>query len=557
MRRSTASCLLAILFLAVFVRLSPLTQFLFFGSDIGEYFRILRGLAVTGHVSLAYNGWGITYPYFPGMFFPVVGASFVGLEIGASLSLVIPIVGSLVTVVVFLITTRLLREDGAGLIAAAFLAVAMPQAFLTAHPAPAALGELFVASALLLFLRLRREPRMWVLLLPLTVALIVTHHLSTYFLLIMAVVATGVSSLVAARLPARSQVAYLLVLAILTFAYWFGYATTFRVAFLTDANVSPWWLPLIAFPALVLALAAAILLRRKAAWRYRPRYPTFRHVFLMFAIAMVALLAIVTLSAMAAIPGTTIRLASTALLFFLPQFAFVAFAGSGRRHADFARDGIAANGWFLGLLLSIVAGSLWAPRVLIPYRHIEYVVLALAVFIGAGLSRVSDLGPLPKAPAAAVGISALLVVGGVATAIPPPSLLSGYQEGIRPAAVDAAYWTGAYATRLVATDRRASTLVFGFGGADATWDRAPRSLVASSFLEARAEMESVSAPSGQRRVDFVLIDADLVQGVQLFPWEPSNPMPPAALAKFAEPPYVKIFDSGYAQVYWVNWGLAP
>ncbi len=557
MRRSTASCLLAILALAVVLRLSPLTQFLYFGSDFGEYFQISRSLSATGHVSLDYMGWGITYPYFPGMFFPVVGTSFGGLELGGSLSLVVPVLGAFVTVVVFLLTARFLHEDRAALIAAAFLAVAMPQAFVTAHPSPAALAELLVAVTLLLFLRLRRDARTWVLLIPLTAALIVTHHLSAYFLLVMLVLGTVASSLVAGGVPSRSQGIYLAVLASLTFAYWFGYARTFRVAIITDVDVDPWWLPLAAFPVLVILLAVAIALRRRGPWRYRPRFPTFRHLTLVYGLGFATILVIAAASALFTIPGTAIRITPTTIVLFLPLVALISFAAAGRKPTDFARDGIAPNGWLLALVLSVAVGAFIAPRVLIPYRHVEYVVLVLAPLIGAGFAVWSELTLRPRARGAAVAIAALLVAGGALTAVPSTDEVAGYEPGIRPAAVDTAFWAGLHVNGLVATDHRLSTLLFGFGGVGATWDRASLSLLASTFGEARPEMESVASPSGVRRVDFVAIDRDLISGVQLFPWEPVSPMPPAAQAKFLDSPYMKIFDSGFAQIYWVNWGLAP
>jgi len=555
MRRSTASSLLAVFTLGVILRLSPLTRFLYFGSDFGEYFQISRGLSATGHVSLEYTGWGITYPYFPGMFFPVVGTSFGGLELGGSLSLVIPVLGAFVTVVAFLLTARFLHEDKAALIGAAFLAVAMPQAFVTAHPTPAALAELLVAATLLLFLRLRGDARIWVLLIPLTAALIVTHHLSAYFLLVMLVLATVASSLVAGRVPSRSQAIYLAVLASLTFAYWFVYATTFRVAIITDVNVDPWWLPLAAFPVLVLLLAGAIALRRKSPWRYRPRFPTSRHITLVYGLGFATILVIEAASALFTIPGTAIRITPTTIVVFLPLAALISFAAAGRKPTDFARDGIAPSGWLLALVLSVAGGAVIAPRVLIPYRHMEYIVLVLAPLIGAGFALWSEGALRPRARGAAVAIAALLVVGGALTAIPSTDELAGYEAGIRPSAVDAAFWAGLHVDGLVATDHRLSTVLFGFGGVGATWDRAPLTLLASSFGEARSEMESVAAPSGDRRVDFVAIDRDLLSGVQLLPYEPVNPMPPGARAKFLDSPYIKILDSGFAQVFFVNWGL--
>src|SRR5439155_973611 len=166
MRKSAASSLLAIVALALVLRLSPLTRFVYFGSDVGEYFRISHGLATTGHVALPYPGWGVTYPYFPGMFFLVAGTSFGGLEIGGSLSIVVPVLA------------------GAAL------------------------------------------------------------------------------------------------------AFWLGYATTFRTSILTDVDIRPWWLPLAGFPVLVGILVGAVILRRRFSWRYRPRYPSLRHVVAGYGVAL-------------------------------------------------------------------------------------------------------------------------------------------------------------------------------------------------------------------------------------------------------------------------------
>src|SRR2546428_11916383 len=90
MRKSTASSLLAILALALALRLSPLTRFVYFGSDVGEYFRISSELAGTGHVTLPYTGWGVTYPYFPGMFFLVAEALSPGRRLPRGLPLLGP-----------------------------------------------------------------------------------------------------------------------------------------------------------------------------------------------------------------------------------------------------------------------------------------------------------------------------------------------------------------------------------------------------------------------------------------------------------------------------------
>jgi len=96
MRKSTAFGLVALVLGSIAVRLSPLWSFLYWGSDTGEYLAILRDLARTGHVSTTYSGWGVTYPYFPGMFFLQQGlASLAGLDLPTVLNVLVPIFGAL------------------------------------------------------------------------------------------------------------------------------------------------------------------------------------------------------------------------------------------------------------------------------------------------------------------------------------------------------------------------------------------------------------------------------------------------------------------------------
>ena len=53
---------------------------------------------------------------------------------------------------------------------------------------------------------------------------------------------------------------------------------------------------------------------------------------------------------------------------------------------------------------------------------------------------------------------------------------------------------------------------------------------------------------------YVWLDVTETQGVELRVWQPAVPMSPAAVAKFTESPFVKVYDDGYAQVYWIAWG---
>src|SRR3989442_5139731 len=186
MRKSTAIALAAVTLIAIAVRLSPLWSFLYWGSDTGEYFAILRALVRGGHVSTPYYGWGVTYPYFPGTFFAQAGVvDLGGLDMPTTINLVVPVLGALAVLPMFLVGRRMTSDDRFALFAAAFLAGAIPVAYTTAHTAPATVGELLAIPRLLCFVRLRTDGRAIVPLLLVPATPIATHHLSLYFFLIM------------------------------------------------------------------------------------------------------------------------------------------------------------------------------------------------------------------------------------------------------------------------------------------------------------------------------------------------------------------------------------
>jgi len=558
MRKSSAAALLAIFLTAAWIRLSPLLSFGFWGADIGEYYVLLRRLATTGHLSTSYAGWGITYPYFPGMFFAqgaVVGLSPIGVP--AATNLIVPLLGALAVAPAYLIGAQVGREGKVGLFVAALVAVAFPHAYSTSHTAPSTVGSLLVFAALLLFLRLGRDSKAALPVGLVTAALVVTHHLSSYFLILMVLgtlVFRGLLRPVGGSAGLRRELAYAVYLVLVTFAFWFGYATTFRDGILHDVNVRPWYLPLLAFPALVVAMAATVLARRRVSWRYRPAYPSLRRAIALYALTVVSMFGLLAALSVGTVPGTTISLSPIVILAFAPLCVLLALSAMGRKFADFLRDGSAMTAWLLALLASIGVGAIVAPRVIIPYRHIEFLLLPLAFLGAVGLFRVLDLADVSqRRRAVAVGACGVLLLASAALAIPPPEMIAQWQEGIRPAAIDMAVWTQDHIDGLLAADHRASSLAFGFGGVDATWDRTRLPFLAETFTDSLPGLVGVEVPSGTRDVAYVWIDEDIRRGVQLYPWEPAVPMPPRAIAKFSESPFVKIFDNGYGQIYRIAW----
>src|SRR2546425_232941 len=473
MRKSTALGLAAIALGSISVRLSPLWSFVYWGSDTGEYFSILRTLVRTGHVSTPYYGWGITYPYFPGMFFVQAGlADLGGIDVSTVLNLLVPILGALAVGPMFLLAARIVTEDRFALFAAALLAGANPHVYTTSHAAPATLGDLLAVTCLLLFVRLRSDRRAIIPLLLVSGSLVVTHHLSLYFLLVMvvgAIVVRGLARPWQGGAGTRREIAFAFVLAVGTFAFWFGYATPFRDTILPSVNIQPWWALILAFPVGVAILAGIVFARRRIPWRYRPRYPNLRRPAVGYVVGLAAISVLGLVTVVVAVPGTTFQESPTTLVFFVP-------------------------------------------------------------------------------------LVALLPFGPAITSLPPPSAFAGWHEGTVPQALDPAYWARDYASGLVATDHHGSSTVFGYGGINATWDRTRAPFLVNIPGDPLNGLGSIDSPSGVKNATYVWIDRDMKAGVRLGPFEPAVPMPLDVVAKFDGSPFVKVFDNGYAQLYWIAWG---
>ncbi len=544
---------------AIAIRLSPLLTSLYWGSDFGEYFGILRFVSLHGAMPTHYLGWGSTYPSFPGMFFAqeaLLGIG--GLDPLTVMNLLVPVLGALAVLPIFLISQEVLRDDRVALFVAAFVAGVMPHVYSTSHTAPATMGDLLAFAALLLFLRLRRDARMAVPLVLVTSALVATHHLSTYFLVLMVVGSVVLRGLLRPWIwgPAeRREVGYAAFLLMATFSYWFGYATPFRDNILVDVNVQPWWILFVAFGGLLALLVVVVAARRRVAWRYRPRYPGLRYSWAMFGLALAFVVGLTAATILGAVPGTSVTLPTAVLVDFAPLLVLLAFSSAGRKFFDFLRNGTAASAWFLALTASALAGSVVATRVLIPYRHVEYLIVPVAILAGVGFFHLLDLAsPSRLRRTAAVVAGCALLAGTFAFAIPPPSFVAGWNEATEPVAMDGVFWANGHLAGLVAADHKASTNLFGFSGVNATWDTTVAPFFATTWAEARPGLVDVTAPAGTRNVTYVWLDVVETQGVELRVWQPAVPMSPAAIAKFSDSPFVKVYDDGYAQVYWVAWG---
>jgi hypothetical protein len=560
MRKSTGFALLSIFFIGLFLRLLPLYGHLYWGADTGEYYFLTKDLIANGSITLPYEGWGFTYPYFPGMIFLNAAVGFTNVSFLLTVSLVAVCLASLSVFPIFLLGRTLFHEDSTSLIAAGIMAVSMPMVYMTSHAVPGAVGDLLFVTCLLLFIKAHFNPKMYYLLYPISLGLIVTHHLSTYFLIIALLASVFFRELISKRSDQSSlrlSIFFLIFLVAASLAYWVTYAEPFRDVILSKV-FGTWW-PVVAILALAFpVLYALVKLRRRMKWHIRLRYPDLRSRFGFLLMGIVAIYTIMAVNVYVGVPGTNITPSDWAFVYFTPLLMILAFGIAGRAFTDFSRRGSDVTSWFVVIAASLVFATLFANEVLLPYRHMQYMMPPSALLVGIGISRVSGLlGVDTKKKRIVVGtvISSALVLL-AATSLPQKDLMDRMSEGIKAEQISSAYFCRQYVDGLVASDHLASAVIFGFGETNATWDTARDSLLADTFDDARAEMQEVNSPSGRKRVDFVAIDNDLEAGAMLFPWDPAPRPSEAAINKFEDSPYMKLYDNGYSRLYYVNWGLA-
>lgn len=590
LRSETLLLLAGLALLLVFLALEPYLSYAVFGSDTGEYYRLTATLLSTGHLphGAAYGGWGAAYPDFPGIYvLASAGAGALGIDAFSALTIIIPVVAVLSVFPLFLLFRRLYPQDTVALLAAGIASIAMPRLFSIAHPAPLALGDFLCVAALWMMVEGRRDVR-WYLPLSLTAgALIVTHHLSSYFFVVTALGAIFLlemwrPALWSRRFPAREFV-FLAAFVSVTFLYWFYGTTSFVTKVILNGLPFPSYVGFAVFEILALTalLAAALLIRwRRARHRLRGdtvRLPTDRSLVRDLVAIAVIVFGLISVILLVPIPGTSQTTTPLAILWFSPLLALGIFGAGSRRTPAMARLGpfalswLAALGVSAGLMLTLSAFAGTDPRfvtvasfaaTISPERHVEYLFLPIGLLVAIGIARLvarsRDRGGRRAFYAAAMGVVVLLAAN-AAIVYPPQSELGGFEEGLTHG--DAALWmwigVAAPSDWVVASDHRLSSIIFGVDGNAATWVTTPALFTGSNASAAFAELRSVGAPSSPRPVDLVAVDSVMYGGVALDPSQQALPLSEAAIAWFASLPFVPIYENGRDVVYLVDGAYVP
>ncbi|HUR70045.1 MAG TPA: hypothetical protein VM370_12440 [Candidatus Thermoplasmatota archaeon] len=569
-RRAAPWLFAAILLAGLITRLHPAVRYGVWGSDSGEYLFLTKQLAETGRVSFPYDGWGLAYPYFPGMFV-LSGAvhAITGVDVFYATQWTTPIVASLTGVLVGLIAYRVTSDPRAGVLSGAFVAVCGGIVITTSHPMPGALGQVFVLGLLALVPDMYRDRWNVVLLAVLGVALVLTHHLSTYF-------AIGALAFIPfyREMTQRHSDAHRLRVEIpvvgaflaLALVWWLAVAKPFRDEIVGDALPFNPWITAFLFLAALASLPALVMLRRaRSPWHLNPRYPNFRRQRAYILGGFFGFLGVLLILVFVRLPGTNIELGWPTIVYAIPLVAWLSFLPLGLASVRFHRHGSMLVAWLYAILGSLAFAIATNSHVLFPFRHVDYMLEAMAPLLAVGMLMWYDQALSERLPSDRprvranfmVGIAALLLVSSVLS-LPPRETLGGFEEGMTRAELEGVRWAGDHLPRdsTIAADHRLSSLLFGLAHLAPTWDYAPDTYHSDDPIVALRELSSAHVPSkGEHvRVDHVMVTPGIEEGVTLLQWENSAPMTEAAIVKFEDARYFEtLYDENDVRIYRVKW----
>jgi hypothetical protein len=575
-RRAAPWLLAAIALLGLATRLHPTVRFGVWGSDSGEYVYLTRQLVETGRVLFPYDGWGIAYPYFPGMF-TVSGAvsSVIGLDVQDALLWTTPVLSAAIPLLIGLLAYRVTSDPRVGVVAAAFSAATAALVITTSHAMPGTLGQVFLLAILALLPDAYRDRVNLAVLAVLALALLWTHHLTTYF-------AAGILAFIPFYREmtqrtsdlGRLRVEIPLALGVVVGAlwWWLGVADPFREQIVGDALDLDPWLTAFAFLLAMGVLPALVWFKRqRTAWHQGARYPSFPQQRFRVLASFFGFAALVLVLVLVPLPGTDIDLGWATFWYALPLLAFFAFLPLGVAGVRFFRQGTLVLGWLYAVLASLAFAIVLDSKVLFPFRHVDYMAMAMAPLVAIGMMTVYDQTMAARIPAERPRVRAnyvaalvALVVVSAFLSLPPRETLGGFEEGIGHNEVAMVEWVADNPLAVppgsaMAADHRVSSLLWGLAGIHATWDYTHQTYHDETPAGVFDELRSLDIPARDgARVDYVFLSPQMVEGVTLLQWENSRPMTQAAVAKFEDAQYFeKVHEQDGVRVYRVKWENDP
>jgi len=374
---------------AVFIRSIPAWVYSTWGPDYGVYYAITMAFVSTrDFLSTFPSTWGSSgYGSFPMLYWIVLAIHYLtGIPVGELLVVVPPIIGGLCVVPFYFLTKTTTRNRWVAVVAAALLAVNPIHVYQTSTTALLVVGHFFGLLTLYLFVAAHRRQRYFVPLLLSTIALILSHHLSTYIYFLSMVGMTAFKHLRFRGLPSlRLDFIYLSFTLTAIVVYWSTRAPEMWT-FMSGAFffAVPAWAVIIAGYAVLACVymlcKRGVNLPESTGWtRAMDKIRDWKF----FVVIVLALL--VLMSALAAAGAFDGRITFLSIAYSTPFLLTLGFIGVGFKHLfRYRYISTVLSGWMLPIALSGIYGLFTWNHILLPDRHLEYLVEPLSAVGGLG-----------------------------------------------------------------------------------------------------------------------------------------------------------------------------
>ncbi len=549
MKRSGWFALIAIISFSILIRTVPLYDFTLWGMDCGEYVYYTHQWVETGSAYTSIDGWASAYPFFPGVF--ILGGSFSllsGSDLIFSTTFIPVLISGFLPLFVFLIVHKLMDDHRPALLSALFLSALPPVIYSYSQPKPETLGFFLMLFVLTLTFTCFHEHRKKTSLLMIlgTSALIVTHHLSTYFLLIILLGGVFISRLWRNKecgLDRHRTFLYLL-FALLTIVYWVYYAHPFGEGRIKDALIFPNY-SIVVVPFAVLILMEFIIRFRR---NFDITVPINLHkqdprAFFIFAsMTGIVVLPFLLYISLRGFPVRGIELGFTVFL-YSPVVFLSLFGVPSRKIIKALEEGPFLIGGFVFILLSLAVGVISGSSSLLPMRHVTFLLFVVSVFFGIGLFHLTFVLNSREDRTKTIALSLvvfLLLVSMIPFTYPSQERAGGYQEGTEWEDMEGAFWLKSSSTERVATDHRMSAAAFSVGYKNLTWTEGDE-MYFGSYEEALNDLRD-------HDVGYIMWDLDMLEGTATEPGMNPRSLDPELKRTYREKHY-RIYHSEECEVY--------
>ena len=388
--------LLLITGIAIILRVLPALTNAAWGCDFGIYYGLTNSLVENKELFNAYYGWGESYQYFP-VLYAITGAAhwITGIDVLTLLPKIAPIFGGLSVFIFYFVVRELTGKKKIALLSTLFLAVLPFHVYQTSHAAPLTMGHFFMMLSLYLFIKYRQHIRHAIPLLISTILLIMSHHLTTYFYFISLIFIVFIENAGKREwTPSiRRDCAYILVTSGLVFFYWAQVAKPVYDSFMRsgftiggiyiDASHT-----VVLFYMLFFSMFGVVWLKRRLNLFVVKEKPTVKSSLIKFSLMVLICLTAMIVFSVIKMPWTNFSFTPLSIVYSIPLILILGFSMIGIQYMRFIENGGFIKGWVLALIVSFIYGLITNSGVILPHRHLEYIMAPISVLCTYGLTGI-------------------------------------------------------------------------------------------------------------------------------------------------------------------------